>query len=244
MRGEPPGPRGFAVTGFFGNGRFQNTLDFLARQARVHGPIVSFRVLGRQLFLLDDPQLLREVLVVQQHRFARATGAALLREIVGTSLLTSEEPLHRTRRRMMQPAFHRAQIAAYGRVMAEEARRAAATIVPGESVDIGAAMTRFTLAVTGRTLFGADVGENAAAMNASLERAMRSISRLGPLLEVLPPWAATLRRRLPQANRDFARARRELGAIVASVVERRRRSPHGERDLLDLVLAARDDGGS
>ena len=38
--------------------------------------------------------------------------------------------------------------------------------------------------------------------------------------------------------------RRELGAIVASVVARRRKAPCDVPDLLDLALAARDDAGS
>jgi len=241
----PPGPRGFAVTRFFGNGDFQKTLDFLTQQARIHGPIVSFRLLGRRMYVLDDPALVREVLVVQQHRFARATGAALLREIVGTSLLTAEEPLHRTRRRMLQPAFHRALVGSYGRVMVDEARAAAAAIPANGTLDMGATMTRLTLAITGRTLFGADVGVEAERMNAALGRAMRAVSRLGPFLEVLPPWAGALRRRLPlPSNRTFARARRELRAIVDGLVARRRAQPVAMPDLLELALAARDDDGS
>jgi cytochrome P450 len=208
----PPGPRGLAVTKFFGNGTFEGTLDFLTQQAREHGPIVMFEVLGRRMYLLDDPELLREVLVTQQHRFARATGAGILREIVGTSLITAEEPLHRTRRRMLQPAFHRKRTAAYGAVMTEEARAVAASIVAGERLDI--------------------------------ERAMRTVSQLGPVVEFLPPWADALRRRLPlRSNRELARARAELRAIVAGVVERRRRTYGGEADLLGLVLDARDDAG-
>ncbi len=240
----PPGPRGWEVTQFFGNGDFAKTLDFLTRQAREHGPILSFSLLGRRMYVLDDPALVRDVLVVKQHAFARATGAALLREIVGTSVLTAEEPLHRARRRMLQPAFGRAQLATYGAVMAEEARIARDALAPGDVIDVGDAMTRLTLAVTGRTLFGADVGKHATAMSAALARAMADVSRLGPLLEVLPPWAGAVRRRLPlPSNRTFARARRELGAIVASVVARRRAGER-ENDLLALALAARDDDGS
>jgi cytochrome P450 len=198
------------------------------------------------MYAIDDPALVREVLVVQQHRFARATGAALLREIVGTSLITSEEPLHRTRRRMLQPAFHRARIRAYATVMAEEARAAADAVVADGAFDAGAAMTRLTLAVTGRTLFGEDVGGSAAAMSASLARAMRTISRLGPLVEVLPPWLGELRRRLPlPSNREFGRARRELHAIVAAAVARRAVAGEaGRGDLLGLVLDARANDGT
>jgi cytochrome P450 len=81
-------------------------------------------------------------------------------------------------------------------------------------------------------------------MCAALERAMRTVSRLGPVVEFLPPWADALRRRLPlRSNRELARARAELRAIVSGVVERRRSARGGETDLLGLVLDARDDAG-
>jgi cytochrome P450 len=244
----PPGPRGLAVLGFLGGGAFQKTLDFLAAQTRRHGPIVSFRLLARRLYVLDDPELVRQVLVVQQQRFSRATGAEVLRDVVGTSLVTSEEPLHRERRRMMQPAFHRERIARYGATVSDEARRVAADVCAGRLVDIGAAMTSLTLGVTGRALFGAGpAAAHARHMNASLVRAMRAMSRLGPVLEVLPPAVAAVRHRLPlRSNAEFARARADLRTIVQALVDRRRAQPQdaGDADdLLGLVLAARDADG-
>ncbi len=242
---RPPGPRGLEVLGFFGDGTFGGTLRFLESQARRHGPIVAFGIGARTLYLLDDPELVRQVLVVQQHRFARSTGAALLREIVGVSLVTAEEPIHRARRRMMQPAFGRARILEYAAVAAEEARALAAAWRAGRLVDAGAAMARITLAIAGRTLFGADVGGRAEAMTAALAPALRTISALGPLLEALPPWVGGVRRRLPLAsNARFAAARRALEAILGEAIARRRAAPDGRDDLLSLILAARDTDGT
>ncbi len=242
----PPGPRGLEIAGFFGRRGFGGTLDFLSSQARRHESLFGFRVFGRRVYVPSDPELIRQVLVVQQHRFARAPGAALLREIVGTSLVTAEEPLHRERRRMLQPAFGRRQLAVYAQTMSEVAREAAADVRDGDLWDAGAAMTQLTLEVTARTLFGADAGPHARAMSASLARAMSAVSRLGPLVEVLPPKVAGLRRYLPlPVNADFRRARRDLRRIVYELVDARRAgrsAPAG--DVLDLVLAARDDRGS
>ena len=241
---SPPGPRGFAMLGFFGDGSFEGTLRFLRAQSERHGPVVSFGSPLRRLYLLDDPELLRQVLVVQQHRFARSTGAALLREILGESLITSEEPLHRRRRRMLQPAFHRNRIAAYGADAARESQLALATLHDGESVDIGAAMTRLTLSITGRAFFGAEVGNEAEVLGAALARALRTVSRLGPILEALPPKVGRAWRRLPLPSRvQFWRARRELAAILGGAIARRRGATGASDDLLSLVLEARDDDG-
>ncbi len=241
----PPGPRGLEIAGFFGRSGFGDTLDFLDAQARRHDPIFAFRIFGRRVFVPTDPELVRQVLVVQQHRFARAAGSALLREIVGTSIVTAEEPLHRERRRMLQPAFHRRQIASYAATMCDAARETAAHVNDRESWDAGDAMTRLTLEVTARTLFGSDAGPHAREMSASLSRAMSAISRLGPFVEVLPPALARLRQRLPlPVNALLRRARADLREIVHDLVAlRRARGGNAAGDVLDLALAARDERG-
>jgi cytochrome P450 len=243
-RSAPPGPWGLDVLGFFGDGTFEGTLRFLREQSERYGPVVSFGSPLRRLYLLNDPELLRQVLVVQQHRFARSTGAALLREILGESLVTSEEPLHRERRRMMQPAFHRKRLAAYASDAASEARRAREGLRDGQLLDIGAAMTRLTLAITGRAFFGTEVCNEAEALGASLARALETVSRLGPVLEALPPALGRAWRRLPLPSRlEFARARRDLATILQGAIARRRGSGGATDDLLSLVLEARDDAG-
>lgn len=188
----PPGPRGLEMLGFLGLGSFETTLGFLCAQARKHGAITAFRFSARRLYLIDDADLLRSVLVSNQHRFSRAAGTQLLREITGVNLATTDEPLHRERRRLLQPAFASHAIAAYGRVMVEEAAHASTEWHDGQVLDAGAAMTSTTLRVASRTLFGA-VDPDAYVMSQALARAMRSISRIGPFLEVAPAWGHALR---------------------------------------------------
>jgi cytochrome P450 len=119
----PPGPRGTEVLGFFGRGDIGSTLAFLERTARRYGPISSFRILNRRIYMVDDAELIKEILVTRQHSFERDAGAKLLRELVGDSVITREEPLHKERRRMLQPAFHKEQIAGYARIMTAASER-------------------------------------------------------------------------------------------------------------------------
>lgn len=85
----PPGPRGLDVLRFFGGGSFAAMLGYFEEVARRHGPIASFRILGRRLHLVTGPELVREVLVAQQHRFTRANGTAVLRDLLGEGMLRS-----------------------------------------------------------------------------------------------------------------------------------------------------------
>ncbi len=240
----PPGPRGLEVLRFFGGGSFAGTLAYFESVARRYGPIASFRLLGRRLHLVTGPALVREVLVVQQHRFTRPNGAEVLRDLLGKSVLTVDEPMHREQRRVLQPAFHAARITGYGTTMIEQTRAATAAWRDGDLVDINAAMARLALAVVARALFGGEVRRGADSLEASLAQAMRIVSWLGPVLEALPPWANDIRLRLPlPMNARLARARFEMTAVVERLIEARRGSDGCGDDLLSLLLAARDAGG-
>ncbi len=240
----PPGPRGLEVIRFFGAGSFANTLAYFEQIAQRYGPIASFRLFGRRLHLVTGPELVREVLVLQQHRFTRANGAAILADLLGQSMLTVDEPHHRIARRRVQPAFHAQRIAAYGDVMLDEATAAVQGWHDGAMIDVNAAMLRVALAIVGRALLGSDVRGSADALEALLTRAMRIVSWLGPILEALPPSMNRLRLALPlPANRRLADARRAMAAVIERLIALRRADDGDGGDLLSMLLAARDAAG-
>ena len=82
---KPPGPRGRDVLGFFGIRSAPNMLAFLEQTARKYGPISYFRVFHQHTYFVDDPDLIKEVLVAQQHRFSRDVRAS--KTISGTPII-------------------------------------------------------------------------------------------------------------------------------------------------------------
>lgn len=242
---RPPGPRGREVLGFLGRGNTSRTLAFLENTARRFGPISYFRFLNQQIYLLDEPALIQEVLVTQQHKFRRDNGATILRELVGDGLLTRDEPRHRERRRLMQPAFHRAQIATYANTMAEQAKRLPKQWDRSESVDVGAEMKRLTLAIVGACLFGAEFADNAVEIAQVLQRVVKRSSRIAPFVALFEWWIRAYREVWPSGPSLFYRKERaQLERILAPVLGRH----HGAApdapssdDLLSLLLAARDE---
>ncbi|MGP6159721.1 MAG: cytochrome P450 [Vulcanimicrobiaceae bacterium] len=238
-----PGPRAPAAYEFFGGGR--RTIEFLERTARRYGPVAGFRIGGRPIYLLDDAELIEEVLVTAQHRYVRDTGALLVRELVGEALVSSEEPAHVRRRRMMQPAFHRARVTTYASVMAGEAESLGDAWEERALIDVGADMTRLTLAVVGEALLGADVGDSARAVAGVVARVIRRGTVAGPAVALAAPLFASLRRRFPErASLLFPREREELDRIVRPLIEARRGDADQRGDLLSLLLQARDADGS
>ena len=164
MPNHPPGPSGLRSLGFFGNGSLGGTVEFLQAIAREYGPFSSFPILHKRIYLLDDPDFIQEILVTRQHEFARDSGATLLRELVGDGLLTREEPLHRERRRTLQPAFHKEQIASYASIMTSAATRMASQWTAGALIDVRQEMRKLTLSIVGATLFGTEFRDEAAAI--------------------------------------------------------------------------------
>jgi cytochrome P450 len=202
------------------------------------GDVVRVRSAGRTLVVLSHPELMREVLVVQQRRFVRGYAHQALRIVLGEGLLTSEDPLHRTQRRLVQPAFHRERIADYARAMADaagrwDARWAARAGADGElAVDVAAEMTALTLGIAGETLFGARVEGAAARVSDAVTAALR----VAPLA-FLPVGRPVLRLPLPPVRR-FHAALAEIDRVVLGMIaERRRARAAGTDDQPDDLLA-------
>ncbi len=96
-------------------------------------------------------------------------------------------------------------------------------------------MMRLTLAIVGKTLFDADVEDEAPQVGAALTESLHAVNRLllpgGPTAEKLP---------LP-ANRRAEEARQVLNDTVYRIIQERRASGHDRGDLLSMLLEARDD---
>ena len=213
---------------------------FFAATAARYGPIASWRVGPRRFFLLNEPALIEELLVAGSGSFVKSRGVQRLERLLGKGLLTSNGSFHLRQRRLVQPAFHRERIAAYGAAMVARADRFADSVVPGIPIAIDAAMYRLTLGIAAGTLFGADVDAEAGTIGAALDEAMAgfpaSLSPIGELLDHLP---------MVPVVRRFRAARAQLDAIVYRLIDEKRAAlatgVPGE-DVLSMLLGAREDG--
>ncbi len=218
----------------------RNPLRFLEGVA-CHGDVARFRLGPVFVYLVNDPDLIRSVLVTNADRYHKGRALERARRLLGQGLLTSEGALHLRQRRLMQPAFHRERIAGYGATMVRYAGRAVDRWKAGETIDVHREMVALTLAIVGKTLFDADVEEEADEIGKALTEALELFQRLlmvpyGEFLEKLP---------IPSTLR-FRSARRRLDSTIARLIAERRRNPKDRTDLLTLLLLAQDtegDGG-
>ncbi len=213
---------------------FRRFPHFLSAMTGRYGNVVAFSLPWRSYVFINEPALIKDILVTQQRAFSKSFGGRALRLLLGEGLLTSEDPLHRQMRRIVQPAFHRERLAEYVGVMERDASEFVDRLAPGKAFDAHAAMTELTLRITTETLFGSDESASASVVAEALRLMMNEFpSMLTPL--------GALRQRLPLGStRRFWRARQMLDEIIYGLIARRRHDRTDRADALSMLLAAHD----
>ncbi|NUM56346.1 MAG: cytochrome P450 [Candidatus Hydrogenedentes bacterium] len=241
-RTRPPGPKGSPLSGCareIGADR----VGFMVELQRTYGDVVCFKVWDRTLYLVSDPDLIKDVFVTNHKNFTKSRALQLAKFIFGEGLLTNEGESHRRQRRMMQPAFHMQRIHGYGETMIEYADRHAgrwdAAALDGQSVDMAQEMMRLTMAIVAKTLFDFDVESEADEISEALSSIVglfeRTVHPAAVLLTILP----TLK------NFRFMRAKKRIDSLIYRMIAERRKSGVDHGDLLSMLLNAQDeDDGS
>ena len=213
----------------------RDPIAFFRTLARTYGDIAAYRMGGEQMFFVNDPQLIRDILVTHNKSFMKGRGLQRAKRILGEGLLTSEGAVHLRQRRLMQPAFHRDRIAGYGQTMVAHADRMRGGWVDGRTLDIAGEMSRLTLSIVGKTLFDAEVESQAIEVGEALTGVMDTFWMM------MLPFAEVLER-LPVPKLRRARlARARLDAIIYRMIADRRASGRDHGDLLSMLLAAQDE---
>jgi cytochrome P450 len=231
----PPGPpRLRTLVGLF---RFLTGGDrilSISTALQQYGDILLTRLGRTQIYFVSNPDMAQECLVTRHRDFQKSGAYFLLRLVLGNGLLTSEGSFHLRQRRMMQPAFHRERLRAYGNAMIEFSMQARDAYQDGQTTDMNRDMMRVTLYIVAKALFGTDVSEDAPRVGKSLDTLMELdvvfANPLGPFIAKLP---------LP-INRKRIGMTRDLDDVMYRMIKARRAS--GDTgDLLSMLLAARDE---
>jgi cytochrome P450 len=204
------------------------------------GDIVRVRVGPEWAYLVQGPELLRQILVEQPAVFDK--GGAFIeaaRLVVGNGLGTCPYADHRRQRRLLQPAFNRDRLASYAVLMQREVGALVDSWRAGAVLDVPHETRRFALALLSRALFGVD---DAAELVAEVQRSMPVILE-GLLRRMFVPFAPLWRLPLP-GNRRFDRAAARLRGMVERITVEYRRVGVDHGDLLSTLLAARDEDAS
>ena len=203
---------------------------FFLQLTRDYGDIVQYRAMPEQAYLINHPEFVKQVLVSNGRNYDKEThlNKHMLSAVTGQGLLTSENPLWRKQRRLIQPFFHRSYLVNFADLMVEATNEMLARVDvyarQNEPFDIASEMMTLTLNIVARALFGYDIAEQSDRIGVAVNT----------LIEIGKP-----------KHRRFQEMAKVLDDIVYSLINQRLAQPHAEQqDLLDMLIQARyEDSG-
>lgn len=234
----PPIPRAAGSLPLLGHAvqLMRDNLGFIASLRRDYGPLVEITLQpGTRTVIVQDPELIRAMLVdlgpsLDKGRFFEKMG-----QLLGDSVVTAAGQEHVRKRRQLQPAFARGEIARYVDIMRDEVSTALDGWRIGQSLDVREAMVKLSLDMLAKTVFAGSLDE------ATFRRLRRDLSvvmnGVGARI-MLPDWAEKLP--LP-FNRRFDQARDAVRATIQRAVDDLQASGHDTGDMLSMLLRATDE---
>ena len=241
---RPPGPRGlpWVGTSFMAS---RDSTQKLTRWARVYGDIVYYHFFDFHIYMLFHPQHVEQVLVGKTGNFVKGMTSRSNPELFGNGLLTSDGEFWKRQRRLSNPAFHRESLARYADITIEEAAKLTGSWKPGQTRNIHNDMMDVTLRIVLRSLFGTQLGAHMRIIEPALEAIMTSSSGFNSIAFFLRLPTGTRRRHFLAVQklneivyRLIAEGREKLKGDAGAA------QPAGAKDLLTLLLTARDDDGN
>lgn len=239
---SPSGPKGHPLFGVIDEFR-RDMLGFYQQAMVDYGDVVRLRLLWVNTYAVTHPDAVRYVLQENNRNYRRNRFVNnLIKRYLGKGLFTLDGESWLSRRRLMQPAFHRQRLHGMASIMTaatEQMLTAWEERPANQPLSIDEEMTQVTLRIAGQTLFRIDLlGEAKRVGDAFVETTAYTSKRMQtPFL--LPRFVPT-----PE-NRRFNRATATLDqTIYAMIRERRQRRADDSQattDLLAMLMAARDE---
>jgi cytochrome P450 len=214
-------------------------LGLLMRSFQLHGDIVGLNAPLVRLNAVFHPDYVKHVLQDNAENYWKGQVFSRLKRFAGNGILFSEGDFWRRQRRLAVPAFQGQRVAAMAPMMSGCAdalvERWLAERPRGEPVDVAADMSKLTLEIVFRALFGSsfdrDLEKITEAVNLGVEYANYLINTLFPLPMAVP----TPRNLVARKWKSW------FDEKLYDLIAERRRDPAPGRDLLSILIQAKDE---
>ena len=209
----------------------------LFQEAREHGDVVRIRFGPFRVYVLNSPDVIRQALVAEARKLGKGLNFGRAKRLIGNGLVMSEGESHDRQRRLMQPAFHRSQVARYVNTMRDVAVPRISAWQDGGTLAFDTEMRSITLTVLTRTLLSSDIGADVIEEIERLLRVLLSELVARGITANVPglAWVPT------RSNRRFGTACRRLDVLLAGIIDGYRRAGANRGDLISILMRARDD---
>ena len=222
---------------------------YMEDNVRRYGP--TFKIGGDSsppLVYVGDPELVREIFLLDADQANTGQGNGVLRAMVGdhSILLLDGEP-HQRQRKLLMPPFHGDRLRTYAQLIGDITRQVSADWQPGQTLVARSPMQALTLGVILQAVFGLREGERLTELQRLMSRMLDTFAYplsssflFFPVLQkdwgAWSPWGR------------FVRQRERVRQLIYAEISDRRAylaqpdvNPHAKTDILTLLLQARDE---
>jgi cytochrome P450 len=245
----PPGPSSILPLKLF-FGFLRDPLTVLHNLSKEYGDISHFKFGKNHIYLINNPDYIKDVLVNQDNNFIKSRGLQLAKRILGEGLLTSEGKLHRRQRQLIQPIFNPDEIPNYADIMTDYTLGISSRWHDQAIIDIHKEFMHLALAMVSKIFFNVSIEESKIKeidqyVTTIIEHFNRARIPFAGIIEKVP---------LP-SNIQFYQAKKHLDEIIYRIIDshinndsnnkdyhQQQNGSRVRKDLISLLLQGRDNG--
>jgi cytochrome P450 len=197
-----------------------NPLQTLSCLRNKYGGIFQLRILHKKFIVIEDPDYFKIILQEQNKIFYKYDLSGLLTNFLGDGLITSNGPTWLQQRRIIQPAFHKHQLAGMTDIIYKELDKLINTLKKencGKPIDICKLFMELNFGIMAKMLFGEKAEHEikllSEIMNELAVQTDKQVTQIIKLPLVIPS----------PANMGFKKARKKFDTILYSLINKRKK---------------------
>ena len=222
-------------------------IKFFETVARQHSDLCEVKTIGfgNEYILVNHPEAIKEILSSNRQKlFASSKNNGILRPLLGArSVILLEGDPHRQRRKLLLPPFHGERMTTYSQSIVELTNEAFGSLSAGETFTARDLAQDISLQVILRVVYGISDSDRA-------QKLKRLISEMADVFNS-PLTSALLF--FPWLQQDwgrwspwgyFVRIRKAVDKLIyAEIADRREQDNIHGKDILSMLMSARDEAG-
>jgi cytochrome P450 len=239
----PPGPSSILSIKLFFD-FLRDPLTVLHNLSKEYGDISHFKFGKHHIYLINNPDYIKDVLVNYEDNFIKSRGLQLAKRILGEGLLTSEGENHRRQRQLIQPIFHQDEIPNYANIIADYTLGVSSQWYDQAIIDIHKEFMHLALAIVSKIFFSVSIEESEIkvidqCVTTIIEHFNRARLPFAKIIEKVP---------LP-SNIQFYQSKKRLDEIIYRIIDshvnngsgnnkynRQENGSHFRKDLINLLM--------
>jgi cytochrome P450 len=223
-------------------------LTVLHNLSKEYGDISHFKFGKHHIYLVNNPDYIKDVLVNYENNFIKSRGLQLAKRILGEGLLTSEGEIHHRQRQLIQPIFHPDEIPNYANIMTDYTLDISSQWHDQATIDIHKEFMHLALAIVSKIFFNISIKESEIKeidqyVTTIIEHFNRARMPFAGIIEKVP---------LP-SNIQFYQAKEHLDEIIYRIIDnhitnnsdnndynQQQNGSQARKDLISLLLQGQD----